>query len=206
MPTARLEQSPCSLHISPLSDNLIAFLHTIRPELLSGKILSAVEGAHTYFKRMFAAPRSSKDRIKIVLAHADVGLKYPHQAFATAGEFIVMSNGEPQGQLDTLHHEVAHLWWSAGQPGTPDEFLSKSNSEYLALRYGEERWGAGWLALRRAAMATRSAEINGSLLRLDELGSGPIQPLLYDRGPTALWLLHDRVGRVDMDALLQEAY
>ena len=190
----------------PLGGKLVAALHTMRPEPLSGQILSAVEGAHAYFTRMFGAPRSSTSRIRILLANADVGLKYPNQAFATAGNFIVMSNGEAQGQLDTLHHEVAHLWWAGGQPGTRDEFLSESVSEYLALRYGEERWGAGWLAQRRAAMAARSAEINSSFLRLDGLGSGPLQPLLYDRGPTALWLLHDRVGREAMDALLRETY
>jgi hypothetical protein len=189
-----------------LGSNLVAALHTVQPEPRSGEILGSVQGAHAFFSRLFGAPRSSKKRITIVLANQEVGLKYSNQAFATAGDFIVMSTGEPQGQIDTLHHEVAHLWWSDGRPGTPDEFLSESVSEYLALRFGHVRWGAEWLSKRRAEMATRSANIGSSLLSLNGDGSGPRQPLLYDRGPTALWLLHDRVGSDAMDGLLQETY
>lgn len=189
-----------------LAPGLKAALHTIRPEPRSAEILGAVGSAHAYFTRLFGPPRSGKGRITLLLANAEIGLKYPNQAFATAGDFIVMSNGDAQGQIDTLHHEVAHLWWSKGQPGTPHEFLSESVSEYLALRQGEATWGSDWLARRRASMAKRSAEIQGSILKLDGVGSGPRQPLLYDRGPNALWLLHDWIGSAAMDALLQEAY
>jgi hypothetical protein len=189
-----------------LGPGLKAVLHTIRVEPRSSEILGAVGSAHAYFTRLFGQPRSGKSRITLLLANADIGVKYPNQAFATAGDFIVMSNGNPDGQIDTLHHEVAHLWWSKGQPGTPDEFLSESVSEYLALRQGEATWGAEWLARRRTSMAKRSAEIQGSILELNGVGSGPRQPLLYDRGPNAMWLLHDRIGAIAMDALLQETY
>lgn len=185
-----------------LSGKLVAALYTAVPEPRSREILGAVAGAYRFYSDLFGPAQSPKTRITLLLANANVGLKYPNQAFATAGDFIVMSKGDPQGQLDTLHHEVAHLWWSAGRPGTADEFLSESVSEYLATRYGGERWGAEWLIKRRAGMAARSAEIDGSILELDGLGSGPRQPLLYDRGPTALWLLHDRVGASAMDSLL----
>jgi hypothetical protein len=135
---------------------LVAALYSAKAEPRSNEILDAVAGAHAHFRIMFGEPRTTKRRITILLANADVGLKYPNQAFATGGDFIVMSNGEAQAQLDTLHHEVAHLWWSGGQPGSPDELLSESVSEYLALRFGEVRWGKDWLRSRRAAMARRS--------------------------------------------------
>jgi hypothetical protein len=189
-----------------LGRQVVAALYTPRPYDRSSEILDSVEGAFSFFRQLFGDPQTSRNRIKVLHAVGVPGVKFPNQAFATAGDFIVMSNGEAQPQLDTLHHEVAHLWWSRGRRGTADEFLSESFSEYMALRYGEVRWGADWLARRRAAMAKRSSESQRSLLSLAEAADPLHQLLLYDRGPTALWALHDRIGTEAMDALLRETY
>jgi hypothetical protein len=189
-----------------LKPGLQAALYTIKPEPRAGEILDSVTGAFAAYTGLFGPPRTQKERITLLYPNAEIGVKYPNQAFATGGDFIVMSKGEVKGQLETLQHEIAHLWWSRGRPGTADEFLSESISEYLANRRGGEMFGSRWLADRRAAMAKRSAAIQASLLDLNGGGTAPRQPLLYDRGPTALWSLHDRIGEMAMNQLLQEAY
>ncbi len=191
-----------SLRLNP---KLEAALHTVTPEPRGKTILEAVGGAYADYERLFGPPRADKSKITLLLANADIGLKYPNQAYSTGGDFIVLSSGSPESQQDTLHHEVAHLWWSAGRPGTPDEFMSESVSEYLALRRGEAVWGGEWLAKRRRDAAKASAEVKGSITAIDGF-SGLRQPLLYERGPTALWALHDRIGGPAMDRLLVAAY
>ena len=50
-----------------------------------------------------------------------------------------------------------------------------------------------------------SAAIQTRLLDIDGF-DGKRQPLMYQRGPAALWTLHDRIGPAAMDGLLQAAY
>lgn len=190
-----------------LRPGLDAALHTIKPEPRAPEILSSVSEAYQYLEGLFGSPRTAKKRITLLYPNADIGIVSPNQAFATAGDFIVMSaQGEADGQLETLKHEVAHLWWSRGRPGTADEFLSESISEYLANRLGRVKFGDDWLIRRRAGMAKRSAAITGSFNDPTSLEGSARQPLLYDRGPTALWRLHDRLGERALDRLLKEAY
>jgi hypothetical protein len=111
--------------------------------------------------------------------------QHPNQAYSTGGDFIALDTSAPLTQQDTLHHEVAHLWWSAGRPGTPDEFMSESVSEYLALRRGEQVWGAEWLSRRRAGVDRDSAAIEARIPDIDGF-DGKRQPLMYQRGPAAL--------------------
>jgi hypothetical protein len=67
-------------------------------------------------------------------------------------------------------------------------------------------FGSDWLVKRRAELAKRSAAIDASFFDLNGHGTAPHQPLLYERGPTALWALHDRIGQAGMNGLLQETY
>jgi hypothetical protein len=189
-----------------LKPGLSAALHTIRPEPRAAEILDSVSAAYAYYERLFGPPRTRKERITLLYPNDEIGLKYSNQAFATAGDFIVMSTGEVKGQLETLQHEVAHLWFSRGRPGTVDEFLSESVSEYLANRLAGEMFGADWLGKRRATMARQSAAIAASFFDLEGHGTAPHQLLLYERGPTALWALHDRIGEAAMNGLLLEVY
>ena len=179
-----------------------ARLYTVDPEPRAQALLGAVATAWDRYSEWFGAPAQAIDVVKLVYANRDPGLRYPNQAYATNGDFIVLDNSAPEVQRDTLHHEVAHMWWSAGQPGTPDEFLSEPLAEYSAMRVGGEVFGDGWLAARRQKIAARSDAIEASFLDLDGL-SDVRQPLLYARGPTVLWRLHDSIGADAMDALLR---
>jgi hypothetical protein len=67
-------------------------------------------------------------------------------------------------------------------------------------------FGADWLGKRRATMARQSAAIPASFFDLEGHGTAPHQPLLYERGPTALWALHDRIGEAAMNGILLEVY
>lgn len=188
-----------------LNPALAASLLSIAPEPRAAAILEAVKGAYASFEGLLGAPQTLKTMITLVNANRDIGLKYPNQAYSTGGDFIVLDRSEPALQQDTLHHEIAHLWWSSGRPGTPDEFMSESVSEYLAMRRGEEVWGSEWLQGRRDKLSEESARVDARFRELD--GFTPIrQPLLYFRGPSALWALHDRIGVAGMDALLRAAY
>lgn len=189
----------------PLNDEISAVLYSVEPEPRASEILGGVGTAFSYYERIFGPPRTNKREIRLLYPNRDPGLVWPNQAYSTGGDLIVMNVAKLQTQLDVLYHEVAHLWWSAGRPGTPDEFLSESISEYLATRHGGHVWGADWLKHRRQAMRRESEAIESSLLDIDGVG-GARQPLLYQRGPTTLWALHDRLGEEVMDALLAQAY
>lgn len=189
----------------PIGKGLKARLYTVVEEPRAAEILSRVGGAYGLFQSMLGDPKTSRTSIKVLWANRDPGLKYPRQAYSTGGDFIVLDESKPDVQMDTLHHEVAHLWFSSGRPGTPDEFLSESLSEYLAMRRGEQVWGAEWLRARRAGAAERSAKVAGSLLGIDGF-TRTRQPLLYNRGPTALWALHERIGARNMDRLLRDVH
>ncbi|WP_415014523.1 hypothetical protein [Brevundimonas sp.] len=189
----------------PLNEEISAVLYSVEPEPRASEILGAVGDAFSAYEELFGPPRTNKREIRLLYPNRDPGLVWPNQAYSTGGDLIVMNIADLQTQLDVLNHEVAHLWWSVGRAGTPDEFLSESISEYLATRHGGQVWGADWLEHRRQAMRRESEAIEGSLLEIDGVG-GARQPLLYQRGPTALWALHDRLGQEAMDALLVSAY
>lgn len=188
-----------------VGETLRARLYTVGEEPRAAEILSRAGGAYEFYRSRLGAPKTNRNLLKVLFANIDPGLKYPRQAYSTGRDFIVLDESEPQVQMDTLHHEIGHLWFSAGLPGTPDEFLSESLTEYLAMRRGEQVWGQEWLTARRAQAARLSTRLDGSLLKID--GFTPTrQPLLYQRGPTALWTLHDRLGAESMDRLLAEVH
>lgn len=189
----------------PLNDQLSAVLYSVEPEPAAADILGAVGEAYSFYQGLFGTPSTDKSTITLLYPNRDPGLVWPNQAYSTGGDFIVMNLSDLRVQLDTLNHEMAHLWWSAGRPGTPDEFMSESVSEYLALRRGQQAWGDAWLMERRAAMDAASGRIDASLLDIDGFG-GHRQSLMYERGPAVLWALHDDVGAEAMDALLAAAY
>ncbi|MGE6696830.1 hypothetical protein ACQKH5_04005 [Hyphomonas sp. NPDC076900] len=188
-----------------LGSGLSARLYSVVPEPKADDILGTVGDAYSYYAGMFGPPRTDKSAITLLYPNIDPGLVYPNQAYATAGDFIVMNLSDLAVQLDTLNHEVAHLWWSAGQPGTADEFLSESFAEYLAMRRGEAAWGKDWLATRRAALDEAAAEAEGSILTLNGFGAAR-HSLLYEKGPSLLWKLQDSIGEDAMDGLLRAAY
>lgn len=180
-------------------------LYSVVEEPRATEILSGVGGAYNFYRALLGSPKIDRTMLKVAYANRDPGLKFPRQAYATGGDFIVLDESEPQVQMDTLHHEVGHLWFSAGQTGTPDEFLSESLTEYLAMRRGGQVWGPEWLTARRARAARLSGGIKGSLLNIDGF-TATRQTLLYQRGPTALWALHDRLGVESMDRFLAEVH
>lgn len=182
-----------------------AILYTAAPTERSEDILNAVAEAYAWYRSALGEPTAIATDLRILYANELTSLRYPREAYATGGSFIVLDESSPEVQRDTIHHEVAHLWFSAGRPGSPDEFLSESLAEYLAMREGGRVWGQDWLTRDRRSTALRSARVEGSLLAIE--GFSPTrQSLLYNRGPTALWLLHDRIGADAMDRLLAEAY
>lgn len=188
-----------------LGGGLSARLYSVVAEPKADEILGTVSDAYSYYSDLFGPPRTDKSAITLLYPNIDPGLVYPNQAYATAGDFIVMNLSDLDVQLDTLNHEVAHLWWSAGQPGTADEFLSESVAEYLAMRRGEAAWGEGWLAKRRNTLDAAAAEAEGSILTLDGFGHAR-QSLLYEKGPSLLWQLQDHIGEEAMDGLFRAAY
>ncbi|TDK23801.1 hypothetical protein E2F46_09730 [Luteimonas aestuarii] len=188
-----------------LGEGLSGVVLSIDPEPRADAILDGTAAAFAAYRALFGEPETASTALTIVYANRDIGLKYPRQAYSTGGDFIVLDQSDERVQLDTLHHEVAHFWWSRGRPGTPHEFLSESISEYLAVRHGGDAWGDAWLETRRATMAQRSAAIEGSLRDIDGL-TATRQDLLYHRGPTALFALQDRIGRGAVDALLVQAH
>ncbi|MBX7536386.1 hypothetical protein K3175_12030 [Qipengyuania sp. GH1] len=176
-------------------------LYSAIPEPRAPQIFGTVEDTYSYYRELFGEPDGSEQSMTLLLPNGQVALKQPNQSYSTNGDFIAMDQSDPIVQLDALNHEIAHLWWSAGKPGTQDEFVSESISEYLAMRRGGQIWGEDWLRQRRASAAARAEEIPSSLRDIDGPG-GDRQSLLYDRGPTALWALHERIGEEAMDALL----
>ncbi len=182
-------------------DGLTGRVLTIAPEPRAAAILDGAESAFVAFRALFGPPISQSDTFSIVYANRDIGIVYPRQAYSTGGDLIVLDDSEERVQLDTLHHEIAHFWWSRGTPGTPDEFLSESVSEYLAVRHGGDHWGKEWLTDRLRTMRKRSAAVEGSLREIDGL-SASRQDLLYNRGPLALFALQEEIGRAAVDDLL----
>ncbi|MAW90523.1 MAG: hypothetical protein CL575_00340 [Altererythrobacter sp.] len=182
--------------------SLSVALYSAVPEPRAPQIFGTVEGTYAYYQDLFGAPDGSDKSITLLLPNGEVALKQANQSYSTNGDFIAMDQSDPIVQLDALNHEVAHLWWSSGRSGTPDEFLSESVSEYLAMRRGGQIWGDDWLRQRRASSANRSVAIPSSLRQIDGPG-GDRQGLLYDRGPTALWALHDRIGEAAVDDILR---
>ena len=176
-------------------------LYSAVPEPRAPQIFGTVQATYSYYRELFGDPDGSERSMTLLLPNGQVALNQPNQSYSTNGDFIAMDQSDPIVQLDALNHEIAHLWWSAGRSGTPDEFLSESVSEYLAMRRGSQIWGEDWLRQRRASAAARAEAIPSSLRDIDGPG-GDRQGLLYDRGPTALWALHDRIGEEAMDAIL----
>ena len=182
--------------------SLSVALYSAVPEPRAPQIFGSVEGTYAYYEDLFGVPEGSEKSMTLLLPNGEVALKQPNQSYSTNGDFIALDQSDPLVQLDALNHEIAHLWWSAGRPGTPDEFLSESISEYLAMRRGGQIWGEDWLRQRRASAANRSQAIASSLREIGGPG-GDRQDLLYNRGPTALWALHERIGEEAVDDILR---
>ena len=187
-----------------LGGDLDASLYTAGPEPRAGEILATARDAYQYYARLLGPPRGGATRLTVAYAHEGVGVTRPGNAFATAGDYIVLGVSPPLQQAKLLAHEVAHFWWLSGESGTPDEFMTESLAEYVSLRYGQSVWGEGWLAERLDYAAKVSASVDGSLVDMGYTDGR--EALLYYRGPLALWELQRRIGVGVMDALLAEAY
>ncbi|MEL8055326.1 MAG: hypothetical protein AAGK66_04170 [Pseudomonadota bacterium] len=187
-----------------LNEGTEMVLYSIKQEPGAVDIFSAVQGAYEDFEAIFGAPSRETGQIRLLNANDDIGLVFPAEAYATGGDFIVLDNASsPDARDNTLNHEIAHIWWFAGQPGTPDEFLSESIAEYMAMRRGAMVWGQEWLDEKRASVKAQADQLDVSILGIQGF-SATRQPLLYKKGPHALWMLHDRIGEDDMNALLKE--
>ncbi|MBK62464.1 MAG: hypothetical protein CL575_05920 [Altererythrobacter sp.] len=188
-----------------IGDGLTGAVYTARGTAKTDSILTGLEQVFEAYRGFLGAPSLSTGAIKIIYPGPEIEPTYPQQAYVAGNDFIVLDESHLQVQLDTLNHEVAHLWWSRGASGTPDEFLSESIAEYLAKRHGGDLWGAEWLERQRDRMRARSEKIDTSLLEIDGFTSDR-QALLYNRGPTMLFALQDRIGRGAIDAILHELH
>ncbi|MEM1056612.1 MAG: hypothetical protein AAGI52_13905 [Bacteroidota bacterium] len=161
--------------------------------------------AYAAFEATFGPLQEESQTLRLLYPNDVPDLIYPGEAYA-AGNLVAMADSDNEtAWLGTIHHEVSHMWWNRGAPGTPDEFLSESLAEYSALLLGSQTFGTEWQAQRLASLRSRSDQIDASLLELN--GFPPErQGLLYARGPVALWWLREHIGAEALDALLQEVH
>jgi hypothetical protein len=179
-------------------------VYAARPDARVERVLAAAGAAYTAMARWYGPPAGADTELAILLPNDSLGLHYPTEAYATGGTLIALSTQPDETVwLDTFHHELCHLWWTGGRPGTADEFLSESPAEYHALRLGGAAFGEAWLERQRAKLARGSAGIPGSLRTVQGAYPAELSTLLYERGPTVLWALHDRLGEAAMTALLR---
>lgn len=113
--------------------------------------------------------------------------------------------------VDTLAHEVAHLWWGQTvQPhGRGERFLTESLAEYGAWRYQETHGAPGEAsALARAAESEWWSSVHDTgvdpALADVRFATKGYSTLAYSKGPAALWRLHEQAGAPAMDALLRD--
>ena len=187
----------------PVGENLGGAVYTARSTPKINALLDGLESAVEAYRGALGEPKFRLETIKVIYPGPDINPTFPQQAYVAGRDFIVLDESDLPIQLDTLNHEVAHLWWSRGTAGTPDEFLSESIAEFLAKRQGGDVWGQAWLEERRGRMRTRSQALEASLLDIDGF-TADRQALLYHRGPTMLFDLQDRIGRDAIDALLRD--
>lgn len=183
-----------------LAPELEARLHTLGAEPRANDILTGVENVYQYYTDLIGSPSANPETVKIILGNENLNIARPPMSFVTGGDYIALGIQPPQDQDFLLAHEVAHFWWISGAVGTPNEFMSESFAEYVALRYGQTVWGDDWLAAKLERAARISNSIKASML--DEGEFEGRETLLYFRGPLALWDLHRRIGTEAMDALL----
>ena len=168
--------------------------------------LDAAAATYATLADLYGEPRRAGPDLVVLYPNDSLdvlGLRSPDEAYSTGNLIAIRDDRDETSWVATLQHEVAHMWWSGGQPGTADEFLSESLAEYSATVVGGAELGADWLARRRATLAARSEKTEGSLRDLDGF-TGTRVALLYSRGPTALWALHDRIGGAAMAEFLTE--
>ena len=180
-------------------------IYSARPSPRIELAMETVANAYAALETHFGSLPETGQTLRVLYPNDVPDLIYPGEAYAT-GNFVALSDAENEiGWLETLHHEVAHMWWSAGTPGTPDEFLSESLAEYSALVLGEAAFGADWLTQRLQTLSDRADEVSMSLLDLD--GFPPErQRLLYSHGPIALWTLREQIGAEAVTSLLRETH
>ena len=188
-----------------IGDGFSGAVYTARRTPRIDSILVGLAQAFDAYRIFLGSPHTSTNAVKIIYPGPEIQPTYPQQAYVAGGDFIVLDETSLEVQLDALNHEVAHLWWSRGAVGTPDEFLSESIAEYLAKRHGGELWGPAWLKRQRARMRAKSEAVASSLLDIDGL-TDDRQTLLYNRGPTMLFALEDRIGREAVNDILAKLY
>lgn len=187
-----------------LAPGFEARLHTLGNEPRAADILSGAEDVYRYYSNLMGPPRVRSPELTMILGNEDIGIAQPPMSFATGGNYVALGIAPPRGQDFTLAHELAHFWWILGAAGTPDEFLTESLAEYVALRYGQSAWGDEWLAAKLERATRISQSIDGSIL--DEGDFDGRETLLYFRGPLILWDLQRRIGTEAMDDLLASTH
>ncbi|APE27903.1 hypothetical protein [Aurantiacibacter gangjinensis] len=187
-----------------VTDAMRADLYTLGDEPRAGALLDRASDTYRYYTALLGEPRVSPSTLTMLHANEEVGVTRPQMAYATGGDYFTIGTGSAEEQAFLIAHEVAHFWWISGAAGTPDEFMTESIAEFVALRYGQTVWGDDWLTAKLDRASRISESIDGSIL--DEGDFEGRETLLYFRGPLVLWALQRRIGTEAMDALLIEAH
>jgi hypothetical protein len=136
-----------------------------------------------------------------------------------------------------MAHEVAHMWWGAGIgfDGNAEPWLAESFSQYMSVRYFEDKYGAfgpNYFSFKKGLIEglldsemgyLNLREHNDELVYLQTIRDGFDQAVvkpwadvefsrfldlyarLYAKGSLILRALEGLVGRATMDRILQEA-
>jgi hypothetical protein len=74
--------------------------------------------AYAAMARWYGPPAGADTDLTILLPNDSLGLHDPTEAYAPGATLIALSTQPDETVwLDTLHHELCHLWWTAGRPG-----------------------------------------------------------------------------------------
>jgi hypothetical protein len=121
--------------------------------------------------------------------------------YARPGYVVVTEAGAVagSGSAKFIAHELAHAWWSSGDPTTEHRWLSESIAEYVALRYVEAAFGVNARDEMLARMRPEVAKAGPML------GAGARSDAeLYNKGPLLLFELEGRIGRGRLDRLMAD--
>jgi hypothetical protein len=126
-------------------------------------------------------------------------------AYARTGYTVFSEGGRSQPDIAEANparhaaHEVAHAWWMLASPITDDFWLVESAAEYGAIRYIEHAMGIE--EAQRFIEQKRTASADAGPV----MGHGrPNRVQLYQKGPSLLVDLEQRIGRPAMDRLMAQ--
>ena len=122
--------------------------------------------------------------------------------YSRRGYIVLTESGALAPEADAaefIAHELAHAWWSSGDPTTEHRWLSESIAQYVALRYVEAEFGLNArnrILDRMRENARKAGPILGAGVRDDAE--------LYNKGPLLLFGLEEGIGRARLDSLLAD--